>query len=160
MKFKKTVKMKSIVIVSITFFCFNLFSQAINFEKKENLTEEEKININKINNYYPEIKLTNYVTRYYKKENGETELIKSIFDFPQDENGFIYEAYIYYLFELFPNGTILYNTSAGRSSSSEGTINIMGNNVIINDFSFGTEAGTVSISVNGKQIFEETKEFE
>jgi hypothetical protein len=35
----------------------------------------------------------------------------------------------------------------------------MGDNVIVNDYSFGTSAGTVSISVNGNQIFEETKEF-
>jgi len=87
-------------------------------------------------------------------------LIKSIFDFPEDENGFIYETYIYYLFELYPNGTITYNTSVGRANTSRGTINVMEENVIINDFSFGTGAGTVSISVNGNQIFEEAKELD
>ncbi len=151
--------MKSILVFSITFICFNLFSQAIYFEKKENLTEEEKINITKINEYYPDFKLTNQVIRHYKKQNGETELIKSTFDFPQDENGFIYEAYMYYSFELLPNGAISYVTSVGSAYTSNGTINIMGDNVIVNDFSFGTSAGTVSISVNGNQIFEETKEF-
>lgn len=151
--------MKSILVFSITFICFNLFSQATYFEKKENLTEEEKINITKINEYYPDFKLTNQVIRHYKKQNGETELIKSTFDFPQDENGFIYEAYMYYSFELLPNGAIAYVTSVGSAYTSNGTINIMGDNVIVNDYSFGTSAGTVSISVNGNQIFEETKEF-
>jgi hypothetical protein len=151
--------MKSILVFSITFICFNLFSQATYFEKKENLSEEEKINITKINEYYPDFKLTNQVIRHYKKQNGETELIKSTFDFPQDENGFIYEAYMYYSFELLPNGTISYVTSVGSAYTSNGTINIMGDNVIVNDYSFGTSAGTVSISVNGNQIFEETKEF-
>jgi hypothetical protein len=148
-----------ITIIAILTSISYTVGQTSYFTVKDKLSENELEVLKKVKEYHDDIKFTQDVTRHYILKDGNKELLKTTFDFDQDINGFYFEAYIYYHVELSSDmKTISYSYSAGTAASADGTINILGA-VIRNEFGWGTSAGTVSIWVNDKQIYEQTEEF-
>lgn len=125
----------------------------------DKLNEMELEVLRDVKKYHKDLQFTQEVTRHYILKNGELELYNTTFNFTKDIDGFYFESYIYYSVELSPDlNTITYSFSAGQAYSTEGKVFIIGS-VIRNDFSFGTTAGTITIWVNEKKVFEEFKEF-
>ena len=153
--------MKTLFTILIFFFTLNQVVGQVN-TKIDKLTKEELEVLRKVKEYHKEdLEFTQEVTRHFILIKGKPELLYTSFNFKKDKDGFYFGSFINYDVELSPDlTTITYSFSAGRAASGHGKIFVLDGSVIRNDFFYGTSAGTTTIWVNEKKVFEEFKEFE
>lgn len=143
----------------LTMLIFAVFGQSKTISVPDLLNEEELLIFKKVKEYHKDLELSQSVTRHYTIVDGDSLLMNTTLNFTKGIEGFYFEGYVFYEVSISPdNMTISYTNSVGAALTSTGKINILGA-VIRNDFSYGTAAGTVSVWVNDKLIFEETEEF-
>lgn len=131
-----------------------------NNTKIDKLTKEELEVLRKVKEYHKDLEFTQEVTRNFIIIKGKPELLSTSFNFKKDKDGFYFGSFINYDVELSPDlTTITYSCSAGTAANQEGKIFMLGGSVIRNDFFYGTGAGTTTIWVNEKKVFEELQKF-
>ena len=150
--------MKPIFSILCFFIAQNVIAQTL-IQEKGRLTPEETKVIQVVQQYHRALKFPKEVTRHYAIKGGKKTLVKTTFNHPK-KGMFYYQSFIYYKVELSPdNRTINYRYSSGRAFSSEGQIYLTGptlasSKVVRNDFSYGTTAGTTTVWVNNKKVYE------
>ena len=128
--------------------------------KIDKLTKEELEVLRKVKEYHKDLEFTQEVTRNFILVNVKQELLNTSFNFKKDKDGSYFGSFINYDVELSPDlTTITYSYSAGSAYSGNGKIFMLDGSVIRNEFSYGTGAGTTTIWVNKKKVFEELEEF-
>lgn len=120
--------------------------------KTKALDKEQLIILQKINEMYPEIMVTDLVLANTDKQSEEETLL-----FERDSSDFYFGVYVEYLIQLKDQQVVLnldYNYSAGQAYSAIGhiTYNKLTHDIIKTEYNYGTGSGTTEIYINGKSI--------
>ena len=129
------------------------------------LTEEEMGFLEQVRSANFDIEIPDSVTRNYVFENGIYQLKNTVFNYDLGDNFLYFDAYPYYNINLKTTDHMLvleYNISAGTALTSFGAVmyNTINKEIINNNYSFGTSAGTSEVFVDGVEYYTNHQEFE
>jgi hypothetical protein len=145
------------VFFSILLFSIMLSSVSGQITSIDTLNETELDFVREVKRYHKDIEFTREVTRHYVMKEGEKVLYYTTFNFTIID-GFYFGNLIDYYVDLSPDLTITYSFSAGTAYSCTGKVYKF-DSVFRSEYSWGTGAGTETLWINEKVVFEKTKDF-
>ena len=142
---------------SILLFSISLSSVSGQITSIDTLNETELEFVNEVKRLHTDLEFTKEVTRHYVMREGEKVLYNTTFNFTIID-GFYFESFIDYHIDLSPDLTITYSLSAGTAYSFTGKVYKF-DSVFRSEYSWGTGAGTETLWINEKVVFEKNKDF-